>query len=77
MKTLKQCRFCKYGSFGDPFTLGQCRKNAPSLRGWPTVKPNAWCGKILVETVPTLRRRYADFMSDDGMSIHKEAQHNH
>lgn len=42
-----ECRLCKYCMFyvARPGGLvGRCRCHAPTMRGWPVMKPDSWCG---------------------------------
>lgn len=35
-----ECAKCRFFDRGDL----ECRKNAPTLEGWPNVLPDQWCG---------------------------------
>jgi hypothetical protein len=29
---------------GEPWKIGRCRRRAPTMNGYPAVKPDDWCG---------------------------------
>jgi hypothetical protein len=50
-----ECRSCKRCMFYVPRPgdlVGRCRRHAPTMQGWPVMRPENWCGDYkLNETV--------------------------
>jgi len=40
-----RCKTCMFFVLKDPPTVGRCRINAPTLKGWPVMFPDDWCGE--------------------------------
>ena len=40
-----KCNTCMYFvEKGDEDNVGRCRRNAPTIKGWPVIFPGDWCG---------------------------------
>lgn len=38
------CKYCMWYAPKRSELLGRCRMHAPTLKGWPAMFPNDWCG---------------------------------
>lgn len=38
------CCTCMYYAPKENTGIGRCRRNAPTMSGWPVVFPTDWCG---------------------------------
>lgn len=38
------CKYCKFYIAKPGGLVGKCRRHPPTMRGWPVMKPDSWCG---------------------------------
>ena len=66
-----KCKTCIFFVFKNPPTVGRCRINAPTLKGWPVMFPDDWCGEHrLDENKVTLVQDFGSGFT--AKSTHKE-----
>lgn len=65
------CLSCRFYS---PKTreIGRCRRNAPTMDGFPVVYPIDWCGNHKVGTNPTKLDFYRRTVESQGDAVNSE-----